>query len=211
MKKESHLLPFFQRPDLSPFLVHLTKSTRQNGETRSAYDNVVKILKDGIVNGSNSSKGFIKGPNKAACFMDLPLNSLKYVLNASNTQAETPRYEPYGVIVSKPFAYKRGCRPVLYLSDSELKDLVIPVDQQWRVVRFEGVSSESIVWVHEREWRAKHHFVLPTDPHAVLVKSVADAKKLRNHLQRYGDKFKSMPSSIIPLTILCQGLPYLQH
>ncbi len=86
--KESNNLPFFERPDLSPFLVHLTKNTKSDDEF-SAYDNLVNILETGEIWGSNTEKGFIKGPNEAACFMDIPLASLKYVLNEANTNPES--------------------------------------------------------------------------------------------------------------------------
>lgn len=42
---EFERLPFEERPDLTPYLVHLTKE--KNG--RSAFGNLVKILKAGKV------------------------------------------------------------------------------------------------------------------------------------------------------------------
>ena len=135
---ESNDLPFFERPDLSPYLVHLTKNTNKEDEY-SAFDNLVNILNLGEVWGSNTKKGFIKGPSKAACFMDIPLSSLKYALTAQNSDPEKPRYEPYGVLVTKNYAYKHGCRPVMYLSNDELKAINVPDQELWRVVRLEGV------------------------------------------------------------------------
>ncbi|NPD22042.1 hypothetical protein [Corallococcus exiguus] len=205
---EAANLPFVERPDLSPFLVHLTKNTKgANG--RSAFDNLVSILTSGEIKGSDTRKGFVKGPNRAACLMDVPLGSLKYVLNASNSDPERPRYEPYGVVVTKEYGYKRGGRPVLYLSNSELEELSIPAQELWRVVRFESADGTGVNWVHEREWRAKGSFKLPKELKAVLVKNVADAKKLQKLVASEPKRFKAMPSSIIPLTIMCQGLPYL--
>lgn len=86
-------LPFSERPDLTPYLIHLTKNTIPEDKF-SAFDNLVSILKTGEVWGS---KRFIQGPNPAACFMDIPFFSLKYVLNEENTNSENPRYEPYGI------------------------------------------------------------------------------------------------------------------
>lgn len=207
-RSEPTNLPFFERPDLSPFLVHLTKNTdREDGFT--AYDNLVSILRGGQICGSNTKKGFVKGPNRAACFMDIPLASLKYVLNEANTDPDAPRYEPYGIVVSKEFAYRKGCRPVMYLSNDELQDLDIPESELWRVVRFEGVDKGSINWVHEREWRAKGNFRLPTAVRAVLVKDVKEAKRLQQSLAKNRSKYKAPPSSIIPLSVLCGGLPYI--
>jgi hypothetical protein len=97
----------------------------------------------------------IKGSSSAACFMDVPFASLKYVLTPENTDPQSPRYEPYGIVVTKRYAYDEGCRPVLYLSNNELDDMRIPKSHLWRVVRFEVSRDGWISWLHEREWRCK--------------------------------------------------------
>ncbi|MCY4385695.1 MAG: hypothetical protein OXC18_01185 [Desulfurellaceae bacterium] len=205
--RENHDFPFYDRPDLTPFLVHLTKNSEdENG--RSAYKNLVNILQTGKILGSGTKKGFIKGPNRAACFMDIPFAALKHVLNEENADPENPRYEPYGVVVTKKNAYRKGCRPVLYLSNAELERIEIPEQELWRVVRLEGVEERDVNWLHEREWRAKTDFKLPPNAFAALVSSPAEARKLTRHIQRYTDKFQVKPASIIPLKVLCQGLPY---
>ena len=205
--REDHDFPFYDRPDLTPFLVHLTKSSEdENG--RSAYENLVNILQTGKIVGSSTKKGFIKGPNRAACFMDIPFVALKHVLNEENTDPENPRYEPYGVVVTKKNAYSKGCRPVLYLSNAELERVEIPEQELWRVVRLEGVEERDVNWLHEREWRAKTAFKLPSNAFAALVRSPADARKLTRRIKRYTGKFRVKPASIIPLEVLCQGLPY---
>ena len=68
-------LPFNARPDLTPYFIHLTKNTRVDDEF-SALANLKSILKAGEIWGSNTSKGFIKGPNTAVCFMDVPFQAL---------------------------------------------------------------------------------------------------------------------------------------
>lgn len=102
-------LPFYERPDLTPYLIHLTKNTKKE-DGYSAYDNLISILERGKIWGSSRESGFIKGPNKAVCFMDVPFVSLKYVLNKDNTDPSRPRYEPFGVFITKKFAYKRQKR-----------------------------------------------------------------------------------------------------
>lgn len=201
-------LPFDIRPDLSPFLIHLTKNTRK-ADDYSAFENLVHMLKTGKVWGSNSEKGFIKGPNKAACFMDVPLSSLKYILNEENSDPENPRYEPFGVLVTKKLAYKNKCRPVLYLSNEEVKTLGIPSEELWRVVRLEVDGDKWISWMHEREWRCKGSFKLPERMLTVFVKNTRYAEKLKNLISKEPKKFKVKPKSIIPLNIMCEGLPYL--
>jgi len=201
-------LPFNVRPDLSPYIIHLTKNT-QKEDNFSAFDNLVSILKCGEIRGSNKSKGFIKGPNKATCFMDIPLSSLKYVLDNKNANPRHPRYEPFGIIITKRLAVKRGCCPVLYLSNKETSKLRIPDDELWRVVRFEVSKNQWTSWIHEREWRCKGNFKMPSTPIAILVKNTHYATKLINSIKEEPKEFKAKPKSIIPLTVLCQGLPYL--
>lgn len=199
-------LPFNARPDLSPYLVHLTKNSVPDDDL-SAFDNLVNILRTGVVNGSTTSSGFIKGPHAATCFMDVPFQALKYVLTPENSDPQKPRYEAYGVIITKSFAYKkRGCRPVLYLSNDEVEKVGIPKDELWRVVRFEVTDNGWISWVHEREWRCKGSFKLPKTIQAALVKNTKDAAKLASLIAEKPKTFKCIPSSIVPLTVVCQGL-----
>jgi hypothetical protein len=103
-------LPFFERPDLSPYLVHLTRSSDEESGN-SAFENLVSILLDGKIEGSTTKKGFIKGSNPATCFMDIPLSSLKYILNESNTDPANPRYEPYGIVVTKKNRLQKRLSP----------------------------------------------------------------------------------------------------
>lgn len=199
-------LPFNSRPDLTPYIIHLTKSTAAEDEF-SAYKNLVSILMSGEIWGSNSSKGFIKGPNKATCFMDVPFSALKHVLTPENANPLNPRYEPYGIVLTKRWAYqKKGCRPVLYLSNEETTALHIPESEYWRVVRFELTEKGWISWVHEREWRCKGSLTLPPAIQAVLVKNSIEASKLARLIAKKPDTFKCTPRSIIPLTVISQGL-----
>ncbi len=205
MGPEFEDLPFFERPDLTPYLIHLTKNT--NG--KDAFDNLINILRTGKIHGSSTASGYIKGPNRAACFMDVPFMALKYILNEDNADPEAPKYEPFGVFVTKKYAYNQGCRPVLYLSDQELMDLQIPRGEWWRVVRFEVGDEGWISWIHEREWRIKGDFSLPTGPIGVLVKSPKYVEPLSKLLTEEKEKFASIPRAILPLTVICQGLIYL--
>jgi hypothetical protein len=200
-------LPFFERPDLTPYLIHLTKNTKASDDF-SAFENLVSILQTGKVRGSDKEKGFIKGPNRAACFMDVPFYSLKYILNEENSSPSDPRYEAFGVFVTKKHAYDEGCRPVLYLSNTEIGQLCIPESQLWRVVRFEAGDKGWISWLHEREWRCKGDYPLPSNA-GVLVKNSTYAERLNQRLNKEPDEFKIHPRTIIPLTVLCQGLPQL--
>ncbi|MBB4097454.1 hypothetical protein [Sphingomonas kyeonggiensis] len=198
-------LPFNKRPDLSPYLIHLTKNTKRDDEY-SAYDNLVSILQTRRVDASDTKKGFIKGPNGAACFMDVPFASLKYVLTPENTNPDDPRYEPFGIIVTKEHGYKKGLRPVLHLSNDETRTLGIPRDELWRVVRLERSQDGWINWVHEREWRCKGSFRLPKTIHAVIVKDTRSARRLRERIYDEREKFACVRDAILPASVICQGL-----
>ena len=196
-------LPFNERPDLTPYIVHLTKNTKQKNK-KSAFDNLVSILKTGKIIGTKIT-GKIKGPNPASCFMDVPFAALKYVLNPRDTNPVRPRYEPYGVFVTKKFAHEHGCRPVLYLSDAEAITLQIPDSELWRVVRFEVSKQGWLSWLHEREWRCKGDFKMPSTFYGVLVKTAVEAEKLTKIIHASPKDFKARPRSVIPLEVICQG------
>ena len=197
-------LPFNSRPDLTPYLLHMTKNTNTEDE-HSAFDNLVSILKTGRIWGTGR-KGYVKGPNKAACFMDVPFASLKYVLTPEAADPQNPRYEPYGVVVTKSHAYKKGARPVLYLSDQEIASINVPREQLWRVVKLQLDRENWISWLHEREWRCKDRFKLPSAIPAVLVKTSKEAARLSSLIGKNPNAFKCKPRSVIPLNIILQGL-----
>jgi len=197
-------LPFAERPDLTPYIIHLTKNTTQEDDF-IGFANLSSILRTGRINASSKNKGFIKGPRSATCFMDIPFAPLKYLLNEQNSSRANPRYEPYGVFITKKLAYKNGCRPVLYLSDIECRRLCIPQVEIWRVVRFEQKQAGWISWLHEREWRCKGAFRLPKTPLGVLVRTAKEAKRPAEETADEPDEFSVKPQSIIPLNIICQG------
>jgi hypothetical protein len=110
------------------------------------------------------------------------------------------------VALPTPTAYSKGCRSVLYLSNPEIRALNVPRDELWRVVRFEAKDEGWISRIHEREWRCPGNFKLPSKPLGVLIKDTNDALRLQKLIEDQQKKFKCKPSSIIPLSIICQGL-----
>lgn len=202
-------LPYYKRPDLSPYLIHLTKRSKKSG--KSAKENLLNILREGVIHPSSSQWGFIKGNQSATCFMDVPIAALKQVLTTENVESEYPRYEPYGIVISKQYAYQQGARPVLYLSDDELQQLQIPDDQRWRVVKFDASDNEWTGWVHEREWRVPGAFELPRSHGftAALVKTANQVPGIYEQLLESPTQFASKPHSVIPIQVVCEGLPYL--
>ena len=83
-------LPFNERPDLSPYLIHLTKD----------FESLKLILKKSKVKSNNA---YIKGNYNVVCFMDIPFYSLKYVIKKENKD----RYGAYGIIVTKNMHIKK--------------------------------------------------------------------------------------------------------
>jgi hypothetical protein len=198
-------LPFNVRPDLTPYLLHLTK---RRGE-RTAFQNLINILKGGTLTASTTQEGFIRGPHPATCFMDIPFSALKYILTDQNCRCDPPKYEPYGVFFMKITAYQLNLRPVLYLSNDEVDELSIQRDQEWRVVRLEARDDEWINWMHEREWRVKGNVELPETLIGALVQKPSEAVELYRMIHENPNEFHCRPKTILPLSVVCQGLKYL--
>ena len=139
--------------------------------------------------------------------MDVPFVALKYVCSRKNLG----RYAPYGVVFTKTFAYKRGTRPVLYLSANEQRNLCIKRKELWRVVKLQYSNTQFVWdsnWTHEREWRCPDRFKLPGEIRAVLVKTAQEAAKLQAKIEDDPKSFGCIPLSIIPLKVICQGLNF---
>jgi hypothetical protein len=90
--------------------------------------------------------------------------------------------------------------------DPEIRALDVPQDDLWRVVRFEAKDEGWISWIHEQKWRCPGNFKVPSKPLAVLVKDTNDPLRLQPRIEEKTHEFKCKPSSIIPLSIICQGL-----
>ncbi len=102
-----------------------------------------------------------------------------------------------------------GCRPVLYLSNKELSTLTIPEKELWRVVRLESVDGTGVNWLHEREWRAKGSFHLPSKLLAVLVNNTKSAQRLQELINDDPIRATSNYSALSPLsgTAILECLP----
>ncbi|MDR2574359.1 MAG: hypothetical protein LBC94_08495 [Desulfovibrio sp.] len=186
---------FTSRPDLTPYLLHFTKS---KGDSE-AFDVLKQILKDGVL---KKSKPEIEDENdEVVCFMDVPFHALKYILKGSNRE----QYDRYGVFIGKKLAYDRGVRPVAYMPCKEKRRM--PKEEQWRVVGIKSnMADKGIARIHEREWRFKGNFRLPPEKTGVLVRNADDYQKLQEIITKGGDEYKVSPQAIIPLQIVCQGL-----
>jgi hypothetical protein len=92
------------RRDISNYLIHLTKST----ENIEALDVLKKIIiEEKLIGGT----GFIKSYEPCVCFSESPITEVAKLLKANEITARNrlrPRYEPYGVVITKEWAWKQG-------------------------------------------------------------------------------------------------------
>jgi hypothetical protein len=151
------------RPDFTNSLVHLSREQTvltDNGKRseNSAFDNLKLILKEGIIKGGF---GYIKGPNKAVCFSEIPISQLNQF---AKLEPEKARYRFYGICISKKAAFENGTRPVIYLPDEE-SDWILK-EEKWRHVRFEYGSVD---FTFEREWRKRGDFNLRDVPGIYVI------------------------------------------
>lgn len=131
MRNITEILHF--REDISPFLVHLTKSY----DDKSAADNLTSILTSmelrcGATLVSDARFGIdvrdLTGEERqrffcAIAFTETPLNEIHCLLEIGGRAVNL---EPYGVVLLKDAAMRRGVSPVLYLNNFQRdKDAVL--------------------------------------------------------------------------------------
>jgi len=129
----------------------------------SAWGVLSKILHEGKLIGTSK---WTYGKN-CVCFTEAPIqefNSIFSLVEIAASRQEKPRYEPYGIAVSKKWLFDKGGRPVIYDHPDTLAS--VPEDQKYRFVPYDPVRGIDFTW--EREWRIKvDHLVL--DPRETLV------------------------------------------
>ena len=147
------------RSDLSPQLVHLTRSTTIDGEKLGPVDVLVTILLEQRISGSTTESGFIVGDIPATCFQDSPVYSLSQNIYAEEQYCQAvpdakPRYMGVGLMFRKPYVYDRGGRPVVYENTARAKKL-LPHDEWWRIVGFDLSDEDNIAsaggWEHTKD------------------------------------------------------------
>jgi hypothetical protein len=156
------LLFHFTRKPAEPFVVVATP----NGDryTPSSGSAVLrKILYEARLTGSDKwSPGY-----PCVCFTEAPIqefNAIFSLVEIAASKQEKPRYEPYGIAVSKKWLFAQGGRPVIY----DHRDLMerLPDSEKYRWVEYDPTNNIDVTW--EREWRAKTEH-LSLDPSETLV------------------------------------------
>jgi hypothetical protein len=182
-----------ERTDLTTQLMHLTKGSNDPKDENSVVNNLLKIISDKKLIGSDTDGGFICGPNRAVCFQDTPLYSLmqnvyyEKKLRDSGQQTKV-RYLGWGLLFPKRAIFIKGGRPVIYDKTNEAKDY-LPESQWWRIVNLNLENKDSLIdWTHEREWRIKGDFEFNLSEVIVIVFT---SKLGKTFLKKYKEKFNS--------------------
>ncbi len=164
--KKKWIARLAQRSDLSACLTHLTRSNPKIGPSLDPVVVLFKILREKKLIGSTPQSGFLHGTKNAVCFQDAPPHSVVQNLWFEQKLRESGgkiRYEPCGLMVSKPYVFRKGGRPVVY-DKPEAAKAYLPPEEWWRIVHLDlGDDSAFVDWTHEREWRVAGDFDFELD------------------------------------------------
>jgi hypothetical protein len=148
------------RRDMSDLLFHFT---RRKDDIESASSVLYKILNEGKLRGTSKQKD----SDKFVCFTEAPIqecNSIFSLVSIATLPEHLPRYEPYGVAVSKKWLYEQGGRHVIYDHPNARSDF--SKSQLYRFAPYDPLIGKDFTW--EREWRIKTDELL-LDPSYTLV------------------------------------------
>lgn len=163
------------RRDIGPLLFHFTRAPSDGRSPEIKHEHGVsvmsasaggvlsKILHEGSLRGTSDwTYGF-----NTVCFTEAPMQEFNYIFSLvalASTRQERPRYEPYGIAVSKTWLFQRGGRPVIYDHPDTFDQY--PQEQQYRFVPYDPTNDLDYTW--EREWRIQSDSV-ELDPKQALV------------------------------------------
>lgn len=169
------------RRDVGDLLFHFTRSPGEGfvtwrspfgGETSmpsSAFAVLKKILTEGKLQATST---WTYGQN-CVCFTEAPItefNAIFPLVVIAASKQERPRYEPYGVAVSKKWLFQQGGRPVIYDSPDALS--ILSEDLKYRFVPYDPENGIDYAW--EREWRIKTNALLLDPQYTLVVVPTAD-------------------------------------
>ena len=171
-------------------LTHFTRASHP----AAALDNLAAILSAGTI---RASSRMIRTKRPVICFFDAPFEHLARVLDPRARR----RYEPFGIAVSKRYAFKMGARPVIYLPWKEAA-AILPQSELWRVVSLDIGRRPAVDWSFEREWRMAGDLHFGARDSVVLVQDWRDADEIY-------DRFDGHPpcAGVLPLKSLFPPQP----
>jgi len=177
IKEETWKSRIGERSDLSTCVVHLTRAENNSNidnEKISLASLLIKILNERRIVASTTTSGFIVGKTPAVCFQDAPLTGIaQNILYEQKYKKQNPdskvRYNGAGLMFPKPYAFKKGTRPVIYEPKATAKK-ILPESEYWRIVSLELNSADNFIdWTHEREWRHPGDFNFDIEETIVLL------------------------------------------
>lgn len=162
---------FKYRVDLSSRVTHLTKG----GTDDEAFKNLINILEERCIRGSNTSSSFINGKIPAVCLQEAPLiaiaENLQYEEKLRKEENHKIRYLGFGIRFQKHYIYQKNGRPVIYDDTNQAKEY-LPESEWWRIVRLDLSDREHIIdWTHEREWRVPEKLLFDYSQCEIIVPS----------------------------------------
>ncbi|MDY6844820.1 MAG: hypothetical protein SVW57_12090, partial [Thermodesulfobacteriota bacterium] len=113
------------RRDFGSLLFHFTRAPKEpfvkvdfgQGHTMSMSGSASSVLRKILYEGRlNSTSNWSHGQS-CVCFTEAPIqefNSIFSLVEIAASEKERPRYEPYGIGVSKRWLFSQGGRPVIY-------------------------------------------------------------------------------------------------
>ncbi len=107
----------------------------------------------------------IYGPHPAICFTEMPIAAFLEASHIRSKKAEA--ISQYGFIFPKKELFRLGANPVIYGLDKRntiipdgkdgnkrlISPEILPLNEQYRYITYNPISSKPIDWTHEREWR----------------------------------------------------------
>ncbi len=159
------------RRDMGDLLFHFTRGAEpiwheMRGHkwnvAETAATVLMKILQQGLRGSSKWTYGI-----DAVCLTEAPIQEFSSLFSLATIASEKhlrPRYEPYGVAVSKSWLFAQGGRPVIYDHPSARDKY--PTDLLYRFCPYDPLNGIDYTW--EREWRVQTT-QLKLDPKHTLV------------------------------------------
>lgn len=163
------------RRDLGSLLFHFTRAPSERfvevkfgqGEKMTMSGSTGAVLRKILYEGGLKGTSRWSYGQSCVCFTEAPIqefNSIFSLIEIAASERERPRYEPYGIGVSKTWLFAKGGRPVIYEHPDALPSF--PEKEKYRFVPYDPGKGIDFTW--EREWRIKTEY-LRLDPRETLV------------------------------------------
>jgi len=106
----------------------------------------------------------LMGIKDSVHFSFLEFHSIFSLASIASSDEERPRYELYGIAVTKEWLFEKGGRPVIYDDESSFDSISDNI--KYRFVPYDLMKGKDYTW--EREWRIRTEH-LELDPRHTLI------------------------------------------